>query len=76
MRFFSGLTEYRCLADLKVGVLGVGQIGKTVAKTFAGKRDKAKGRLKNMTGPSIFGLTYSTPRNEKKYKHGQMDILL
>jgi len=31
----SGLTEYRCLADLKVGVLGVGQIGKTVAKTFA-----------------------------------------
>ena len=46
MRFFSGLTEYRCLADLKVGVLGVGQIGKTVAKTFAGKRDKAKGRLK------------------------------
>ena len=48
MRFFSGLTEYRCLADLKVGVLGVGQIGKTVAKTFAGKRDKAKGRLKKI----------------------------
>ena len=33
---FSGTVGYRCLNELTIGVLGMGQMGKCLAKTFSG----------------------------------------
>ena len=34
--FYSGLSGYRCLSELKIGILGMGQMGIGVAKAFSG----------------------------------------
>lgn len=36
LNFDSEAVGYRCLSELKIGVLGIGHIGQSIAKVFSG----------------------------------------